>query len=172
MTRSLNKSKPKAAKQKTPNPPIVKAKSKLGPVTTDAVELIRTPGSRERGGGPGGEAWIILANGKRAGTAYINMVDDPIRGHHPSFHVFLNRPSQGRQIGRITYQYCCELSRYDVVYAHMRKSNTASRKAAEHAGFVDTTAPEDSQLVLVWHRQALVLDKIGELSAATDIPRR
>ncbi|WP_212566708.1 GNAT family N-acetyltransferase [Stutzerimonas stutzeri] len=109
-----------------------------------------------------------MANAKRAGIAYINMVDDPIRGNHPSFHVFLNRPSQGRQIGRIAYQRCCELSRYDVVYAHMRKSNTASRKAAEHAGFVEATAPEDSQLVLVWRRP--VLSKVGEPSAANNGP--
>ncbi len=168
MVRSLSKSKPRTTKQKTLSTPIVKAKSKLGPVTADAIELICAPGSRERGGGPGGEAWIILANAKRAGIAYINMVDDPIRGNHPSFHVFLNRPSQGRQIGRIAYQRCCELSRYDVVYAHMRKSNTASRKAAEHAGFVEATAPEDSQLVLVWRRP--VLSKVGEPSAANNGP--
>lgn len=155
MARSLSSSRPKAAKRQTLKPAAVKAKSKLGPVTADAIELVATPGSRERGGGAGGEAWIILADGKRAGSAYINMVDDPIRGRHPSFHVFLNRPSQGRQIGRMAYQRCCALSQYDVVYAHMRKSNTASRKAAEHAGFIDATAPEDSQLVLVWHRQGV-----------------
>lgn len=79
---------------------------------------------------------------------------------------------RGGQIGRIAYQYCCELSRHDVVYAHMRKSNTASRKAAEHAGFVDTTTPEDSHWYWFGNRQALVLDKVGDLSAATDIPRR
>uniref|UniRef100_UPI002F91A4D1 GNAT family protein n=1 Tax=Pseudomonas sp. Z003-0.4C(8344-21) TaxID=1855380 RepID=UPI002F91A4D1 len=127
----------------------------MGPVSAGAVELIKTSGSRERGGGPGGEAWIILAEGRRAGSAYINMINDRIRGHHPSFHVFLNRPSQGRQIGRMAYKYCCSLSQYDVIYAHMRKSNAASRKAAEHAGFVDATVPEDSQLVLVWRRPSV-----------------
>ncbi|WP_223523689.1 MULTISPECIES: class I SAM-dependent methyltransferase [unclassified Pseudomonas] len=154
MARSLSGTKAKVAKRQTLNPPAGKAKSKLGPVCADAIELVKTPGSRERGGGPGGEAWIILANGKRAGAAYINIVDDPIRGLHASFHVFLNRPSQGRQIGRIAYLRCCALSQHDVIYAHMRKSNTSSRKAAEHAGFVDATGPDDSQLVLVWHRPA------------------
>lgn len=158
MARSLIGSKTKVARRQTLKPPTVKAKSNLGPVGADAIELVKTPGSRERGGGPGGEAWIILASGKRAGTAYINIVDDPIRGLHASFHVFLNRPSQGRQIGRIAYLHCCALSQYDVVYAHMRKSNTASRKAAEHAGFVDATGPDDSQLVLVWRRP--VADRI------------
>ncbi|MHC8378400.1 GNAT family N-acetyltransferase [Pseudomonas sp. MDT1-16] len=166
MVRTLSSPKPKVSKRQTLKPPAVKAKSKLGPVCADAVELISTPGSRERGGGPGGEAWIILSNGKRAGTAYINLVNDPVRGHHPSFHVFLNRPSQGRQIGRIVYQRCCALSQHDVVYAHMRKSNTASRKAAEHAGFVDVTTPEDAQLVLVWRRQPS--GAAGEQSVCTE----
>lgn len=177
MARSLSGSKSKVARRQTLKPPAVKAKSKLGPVCVDAIELVKTPGSRERGGGPGGEAWIILASGKRAGTAYINVVDDAIRGPHASFHVFLNRPSQGRQIGRIAYQRCCALSQYDVVYAHMRKSNTASRKAAEHAGFVDATGPDDSQLVLVWHRpvahridDAVVRSGLEAEAARNEIP--
>lgn len=152
MARSLSSSKTKVARRQTLKPPAVKAKSKLGPIGAGAIELVKTLGSRERGGGPGGEAWVILADGKRAGTAYINVVDDSIRGLHASFHVFLNRPSQGRQIGRAAYLRCCLLSQYDVVYAHMRKSNVASRKAAEHAGFVDATRPGESQLVLVWNR--------------------
>lgn len=168
MVRSLSKSKPRTTKQKKLSLPVVKAKSKLGSVTVDAIELTSVPGSRERGGGSGGEAWIILADAKRAGIAYINIVDDPLRGNHPSFHIFLNQPSQGRQIGRIAYQRCCELSRYDVIYAHMRKSNTASRKAAEYAGFVEATAPEDSQLVLVWCRP--VLSRVGGPSAASGCP--
>ena len=155
MARSLSTSKHKRTTQRTPKPAAVQAKSKLGPATVDSIEFIKTPGSRERGGGPGGDAWIILAQGKRAGTAYISMVEDPIRGKHPSFHVFLNRPSQGRQIGRIAYEHCCVASQHNVIYAHMRKSNIASRKASEHAGFVEATAPEDSQLVMVWRRQTL-----------------
>jgi len=69
---------------------------------------------------------------------------------HPSPYYEQAQPRQ--QIGRMAYKCCCALSQYDVVYAHMRKSNTASRKAAEHAGFVDATAPEDSQRALVWRR--------------------
>ncbi|MCC2606577.1 hypothetical protein [Planctobacterium marinum] len=132
--------------------PSVKAKSNLGPVSTDNVELIGTAGTRNKGGGSGGEAWLVMVDGKRAGKAYINMLDDPIRGLHPSFHVFLNRPSQGRHIGRIVYKSCCSRSKYDVIYAHMRKSNIASRKAAEYAGFVDVTSQEDMQLVMVWRK--------------------
>ncbi|HBO5727300.1 GNAT family N-acetyltransferase [Pseudomonas aeruginosa] len=153
MARPVSFSKRRPARHETPKPPAVKAKSKLGPVCANAIEFISTPGGLEKGGGAGGEAWIILANGKRAGIAYINMVDDPVRGLHPSFHVFLNRPSQGRQIGRVAYERCCALSQYDVVYAHMRKSNIASRKAAEYAGFVEAAEPDDAQSVMVWYRQ-------------------
>lgn len=154
MARSVSPPRSKTSTRATPKPPPVKAKSKLGPVSPETLEFTRAPGSRERGGGPGGEAWVISVAGKRAGIAYINLVKDDIRGRHASFHVFLNRPSQGRQIGRCAYQYCCQNSQYDVIYAHMRKSNLASRKAAEHAGFIAAPAAGESQLVLVWHRDA------------------
>lgn len=152
MARPVSESNARPVRRSTPKPPTVTAKSKLGPVSSDAIVLIRTLGTLDKGGGAGGEAWIIIADGKRAGTAYINMVDDTVRGLHPSFHIFLNRPSQGRQIGRIAYERGCALSQYDVVYAHMRKSNTASRKAAEYAGFTEVTTQNDSQLVMVWYR--------------------
>ena len=152
MPRPKSTNRIRRARRTNPKPPLVKAKSNLGPVSTDNVELISTTGTRDKGGGSGGEAWIVMVDGKRAGKAYINMLDDPIRGIHPSFHVFLNRPSQGRHIGRIVYKSCCNRSKYDVIYAHMRKSNIASRKAAEHAGFIDVTSKEDMQLVMVWRK--------------------
>lgn len=145
-------SKSKSNRRATPKPPEVKAKSKFGPVTFDQVELIKVSGSKDKGGGVGGEAWLILVDGKRAGSAYINMSEDPLRGIHPSFHIFLNRPSQGRHIGRIAYERCCFLSKYDVIFAHMRKSNISSRRAAEHAGFIEATENMDTQLVMVWYR--------------------
>lgn len=154
MARSVSPPRSKTSARATPKPPPVKAKSKLGPVLPETLEFTRTSGSRERGGGPGGEAWLISVAGKRAGIAYINLVKDDIRGRHASFHVFLNRPSQGRQIGRCAYRHCCQNSQYDVIYAHMRKSNLASRKAAEHAGFIAALAAGESQLVLVWYRDA------------------
>ena len=77
-----------------------------------------------------------------------SMVDDPIRAIiHPSHYSGQTQPRQ--QIGRMAYKCGRALSQYHVVYAHMRKSNTASRKAAERAGFVDATAPEEPRLVLV-----------------------
>jgi len=138
--------------------------SNSGSLTIDAIEIKRTPGTPKRGGGKGGEAWVVLANGERAGTAYINIINDSIRGIHPSIHLYLNRPSQGRHIGRIAYQLCCELSKYDVVYAHMRKSNIASRKAAEYAGFIAVTEHKESQLVLMRSRNSLKTDNIVQPS--------
>lgn len=153
MVRQVSVKSSRQVRHTTPKPPAVKAKSKLGPVREDDIKLISTSGTRNKGEGPGCEAWIVMAEGKRAGVAYINLIDDHIRGLHPSFHVFLNRPSQGRQIGRTVYKQCCLLSKYDVIYAHMRKSNTASRKAAEYGGFIDVTDRSDSQFVMVWHRK-------------------
>lgn len=156
MAQPLKPQRLRARSTKTSKTPAVKAKSRLGPVAPTDVELVRSVGSRKRGGGPGGEAWIVMAEGKRAGTAYINVVSDDIRGVHASFHIFLNRPSQGRLIGRIAYRLCCEASSHGVIYAHMRKSNIASRAAAMHARFTDATAADDSQLVLVWRRDQVI----------------
>lgn len=169
MSQPRKPQRPLTRSTKTPKPPAVKAKSRLGPVAPADIELVRTAGSRERGGGPGGEAWIVMAEGKRAGTAYINMVSDAIRGLHASFHVFLNRPSQGRLIGRMAYRLGCESSSHDVIYAHMRKSNIASRMAAEHAGFTDATAADDSQLVLVWRRDQAINTR-GIIGESQDFP--
>jgi RimJ/RimL family protein N-acetyltransferase len=91
-------------------------------------------------------------NGKRAGTTFINMIDEPPVGKHPSIQIFLNRANQGRGIGRVGYRKACEGSAHDVIYAHMRKSNVASRRAAEAAGFQDITPPDHSQLIMMWKR--------------------
>ena len=152
MALHVKKKKKRIVKRETLKPPTVKAKSILGPVSLENIELVRTQGTANKGGGGKGEDWVIFAGGKRAGTAYINIIEDKVRGVHASFHIFLNRPSQGRQIGRAAYRLACELSQHDIIYAHMSKSNTASRKAAEHAGFINTEDLRDSQLVLVWRR--------------------
>lgn len=130
------------------------SKSKLDPIDPIDIELTRSSGTKLRGGMQGGEAWIVKVKGKRVGSAFINITEDPFRGKHASFHIFLNKPSQGRMIGRVAYRLACECSQYDTIYVHMRKSNVASQKAALYAGFVDATLPEESQLVLVWNRQS------------------
>ena len=83
---------------------------------------------------------------------FINIIDEPPLGTHPSLQIFLNRESQGRQIGRHAYRAACLASQYDIIYAHMRKSNIASRRAAEEAGFEDVTPKDHSQLILRFAR--------------------
>lgn len=146
-----SRSKPAASKRRktrpTPKPPPVQAHSPLGPVDPQTVELVRVAGTLNRGGGPGGEAWRIDVAGKRAGLVFVNRVDEPPLGRHASIQIFLNRASQGRRIGRLGYEKACELSQYDEIFAHMRKSNIASRRAAEEAGFKNVTPAGHSQMI-------------------------
>jgi RimJ/RimL family protein N-acetyltransferase len=46
-----------------------------------------------------------------------------------------------------------EGSQYDTVYAHMRKANVASRRAAEEAGYVDASPSGFAQLIMRWDRK-------------------
>ena len=72
--------------------------------------------------------------------------------HHPSLQIYLNKTHQGRGIGSVAYRLACEASGYQKIYAHMRKSNIASRRAAENAGFKIINHIEIRQLSLVWQR--------------------
>ncbi|MDL2403039.1 GNAT family N-acetyltransferase [Rhizobium mayense] len=148
---SDQRSKP-AKRRRTPRP--TPRATRREPVAADQVNLIRTPGTKGRGGGPDGEAWRIEVDGKRCGTVFINLIDAPPLGPHASLQIYLNLSSQGRHIGQIAYAKAARASRYDIIYAHMQKANIASARAAEQAGFVDATPPEERQKVMVWHRQS------------------
>lgn len=139
-------------KRPTPKPGVPSKPTKRDSVMPESVKLVRGKGTNERGGGPGGEYWQIEVDGKRAGIVFINLIDEPPIGRHASIQIFLNQPSQGRKIGRVAYRKACEECSYDVIYAHMRKSNIASRKAAEAAGFKVDDHLEVSQLAMVWRR--------------------
>jgi hypothetical protein len=139
-------------KRPTPKPKAARPKPSKEFVLADDVTLIPTKGTGGRGGGAGGEAWRIEVDGQRAGIVFINLIDEPPVGEHASIQIYLNKPSQGRRIGRVAYRKACEASRYDVVYAHIRKSNHASRRAAEEAGFKQDARPGATQLLMVWRR--------------------
>lgn len=141
----------RTSKRPTPKPKA--AAPAREPVRSDQVTLVKTKGTPERGGGPGGHAWRIDVDGKRAGIVFINRIDEPPVGPHASIQIYLNAPSQGRRIGRVAYRMACEAGGYDTVYAHMRKSNLASRRAAEEAGFTEDPRPGQSQLLMVWRRR-------------------
>jgi Acetyltransferase (GNAT) family len=136
----------------TPKPKPVKRRTDVPPVTPGDVKLLRTKGTPGRGGGREGEAWRIEAHGERAGVIFINVIEEPPFGRHASIQIFLNRPYQGRRIGRVAYRQAAEASMHDVIYAHMRKSNIGSRRAAEAAGFADVTPSGHSQLIMMRRR--------------------
>ncbi len=151
--------KPKPAKRRrptrpTPKPKVLKPSANRKPVAPQDVNLVSVKGTRDRGGGPGGQAWRIEVKGKRAGIVFINFIDEPPIGPHASIQIYLNAPSQGRKIGRVGYRQACEASPYNAVYAHIRKSNVASWRAAEEAGFVDVTPTDAIQKVMIWRRTA------------------
>lgn len=117
------------------------------------VTLERGPGTPGRGAGSEGEYWHVFADGRRAGKVFVNVIDEEPYGRHASIQIFLNQASQGRGIGSIAYRLAAEASRHDPLYAHMRRSNVASRKAAERAGFVEDATPGQRQLTMIRKRR-------------------
>lgn len=139
----------------TPKPRSHRSDPKAPRVDAGAVALVHMKGTPGRGGGTGGEAWRIEVGGHRVGVTFVNLIDEPPIGRHASIQIYLNQRSQGRGIGRVAYRMACEASRYDIIYAHMRKSNIASRRAAEAAGFHDATPAGQGQLIMVRKREAV-----------------
>ena len=120
----------------TPRPRSETRRTSRPPVSADQVVLLAGKGTAGHGAGAGGFYWHIEVEGKRAGNVFINMLNHPYYGTHPSIQIHINQAQRGRKIGRVAYGLACEQSGYEAVYAHMRKSNVASRRAAEEAGFV------------------------------------
>jgi len=132
----------------TPKPKVVKP-PKGGPkIDPSKVELVQRQGPKDRGDGAGGEYWDVMVDGVRAGEVFVNVIDEPPLGKHASMQIFLNGPDQGKGVGRIAYFKAAEASAHDPLYLHMRKSNHASRLAAEAAGFRDAALPGVAQLIL------------------------
>ncbi len=122
------------------------------PVSPDEVRLERGKGSRGRGSGPGGSYWHIYAGDKRVGNVNVNVIDEEPVGEHASIQIQINKADQGRGIGKLAYRLACEQSAHDTIYAHMRKSNIASRKAAAAAGFEVVDDERVRQLLMRWSR--------------------
>jgi hypothetical protein len=64
----------------------------------------------------------------------------------------VNKNLHGRGIGRTAYRMACEQSGHDSVFAHMRKGNLASQRAASLAGFEVVNDPAVAQLAMRWTR--------------------
>ena len=95
----------------------------------------------------------FFRDGEKVGDVYINLIDEAPVGKHASIQIYLNRKAQGRGIGRVGYRLASEASRNDTIYAHMRKANVASRRAAEEAGYIDASPPGFTQLIMRWDRR-------------------
>jgi hypothetical protein len=152
MVRTTTTPKGRRSARDTPKPRPVKPRTNEPRVSACDVLLIPVPGTPGKGKGTGGEKWRIEVGGGRAGEVYINVIDEPPLGWHASLQIYLNIKSQGRGIGRIGYAKACQSSAHETIYAHMRRSNVASRRAAEAAGFTDCTPPGFKQLILRWKR--------------------
>lgn len=154
-TRKPGASRPrrKATTQRRTPPPPASVRSGIRPaVDPDEVRLVRGTGSTGRGGGTGGGFWHIYVGDTRAGSIYINVIDEPPLGPHASIQIRVNQSWQGRGVGRIAYRLASEASDHDIVYAHMRKSNLASRAAATHAGYTPIHDETVRQLIMIWKR--------------------
>ncbi len=132
----------------TPKPKVVKPQKGGPKIEPDKVELVQKPGPKGKGDGPGGEFWDVLVEGVRAGELFVNVIDEPPLGIHASMQIFLNQADQGKGVGRIAYRKAAESSQHEPLYLHMRKSNLASKLAAEAAGFQVVVLPGASQLIL------------------------
>jgi hypothetical protein len=133
----------------TPKPKVTKPLKGGLKIEPSKVELVQNPGPKGKGNGPGGEFWDVVVGGARAGEVFVNVIDEPPIGIHASMQIFLNQADQGKGIGRVAYRKAAEASRHDLLYLHMRKSNLASKLAAEAAGFQEVALSGISQLLLM-----------------------
>lgn len=142
------------ASRRRPTPKPAPSRKPTGQrVDPNDVTLRAGKGSKGAGGDVGGHYWHIEVAGKRVGRVFVNLIDEPPFNEHASIQIYLNKGDQGRGIGSIAYRLACEASDYDTVYAHMRKSNVASRRAAEAAGFLVVDNPDVRQLAMMWTRR-------------------
>lgn len=121
-------------------------------VKSEDIHLVKGTGGPNRGGGPGSSYWHIYVTDKRVGYIYINVIEESPFGEHASIQIHINKDQRGRHIGRVAYKLACEISEHDEVIAHMRKSNTASKRAAEEAGFHVVEDQQIPQLAMIWRR--------------------
>lgn len=116
------------------------------------IILIPGKGGKTRDGGAIDWYWHIHQASIRVGHVFINMISDEEVGAHASIQIHINANQRGKGIGRVAYRLACEESGLPTIYAHMRKSNLASRNAALAAGFSVVNDVPSRQLIMVWHK--------------------
>lgn len=122
-------------------------------ISPENIHLVAGKGGTGRGGGQEGKYWHVYVNEKRVGYIYINRINEPPLGEHASIQLHINKGQRGKHIGRTAYRLATEQSEYNEVIAHMRKSNVASRRAAEAAGFQVVPHDQIAQLAMIWRRE-------------------
>lgn len=144
------KSAPKRRKptRSTPKPKPAPRFTNSSKVAIEQVQLIPRRGRKGKGDGVGGEYWEVQVDGTRAGEVFVNLIDEAPLGRHASLQIFLNKPQQGKGVGRIAYRMAADASQHDPIFLHMRKANIGSRLAAEAAGFTDVSPPTITQLIM------------------------
>lgn len=98
--------------------------------------------------------WHIYAGKLRAGHIAIKESHSEDLGDHYSVDIHINQRHRGKGIGKSAYKQASVKSGYPVIYAHMRKSNVASQKAAEAAGYTVFPLENGRQLTMKWSAEA------------------
>lgn len=143
----------KRVSKRTPPPDGVRSGLRE-PVAPEDVSLREGKGSPNRGAGPGGEYWHVQVSGRRVGYVYVNVIDEPPIGQHASLQIQIAKAWQGRGVGRVAYALAVKASHHFIIYLHMRRSNVASARAAECAGFREYVDPEIRQHVMISTKKA------------------
>lgn len=98
-------------------------------------------------------SWKITYDGKAAGHVHISKDNSYPELSKRNIDIHVNANMRRKGIGTEAYRLACSESGLSEVYAHMRKSNIASRRAAEKAGFVQIEDPSVTrQVVMVWKK--------------------
>ncbi|GIK65852.1 MAG: hypothetical protein BroJett018_36460 [Chloroflexota bacterium] len=150
MSKTKKLRRPLTPREKATKKPFIP--SLLSRVLEKDIELIEGKGTKKSGGEEGGHYWHIFYNGKRAGRVFINLVHSHDSNSYPAITVEINANMRGIGIGTIAFRKACELSKYDEIFASIRKSNTASRIAAERAGFKEIEE-SGTGISMVWRRK-------------------
>lgn len=98
------------------------------------------------------EGWRIKVDGTSCGTVKFTPKSDTIFNKHVTIDFNIPKPKQGLHIGRIALKKAIDKSSYSFFVAHLRKSNTASKKALSAVGFTATAYPGSKQLCMIFRK--------------------
>ncbi len=95
------------------------------------------------------EGWKIQCDSNTAGYVKFNPKVDGIFKSHVTVDIKIPKQLRGRNIGRIALRKAMKASSYSTFVAHLRKSNTPSKRMLAAVGFQVFNHPKSSQLCMV-----------------------